>query len=120
MRKNKQFKFSLARQVVELPLLDLHQIRRLSIRRGNKSGMHEANFLPAFSFQSVGDLPRVANEVVTGERQLEPKPPLLRLQAPPRHEASHEAPVSSAIAGEHPLLPNRFQQHPQQIPQRNR
>ena len=45
--------------------VDLHQIRRLSIRLGNISGMHEPNCPPAFSFQSVGDLPRVVDEVVT-------------------------------------------------------
>src|SRR6202023_871411 len=105
---------------LELSILDVHQIRRLSIRLGNKSGMHEPKRSLAFSFESVSDLPRVANEVVTGERKLEPKPPLLRVQAPAHHEASHKAPVSSTIAGEHALLPNRFEQHPQQIPQRNR
>ena len=62
--------------------VDLHQIPRLSIRLGNKSGPHELNCPAAFSFQRLGDLLRIADEVVTGERKLEPKSSFLRVQSP--------------------------------------
>jgi hypothetical protein len=59
--------------------VDLHQSPCLSIRLRNKSGPHELNCPAAFSFQRLGDLPRIADEVVTGERKLEPKSPFLRV-----------------------------------------
>src|ERR1700686_4903014 len=93
--------------------VDLHQIRRLSIRLRNISGMFELNSPTPFSFQSFGALPRIANEVVTGERKLEPKSPFLRVQSPAQHEPSHIAPIRPTIAREHSLLPNRFRQHSQ-------
>jgi len=37
---------------LRLSLLELHEIRRLSIRLANKSGMHKPKCLRAFSFQS--------------------------------------------------------------------
>ena len=93
--------------------VDLHQIRRLSIRLGNISGMFELNCPTPFSFQSFGDLPRIADEVVTGERKLESKSPFLRVQSPAQHEPSHIAPIRPTITQEHALLPNRFKQHSQ-------
>ena len=93
--------------------VDLHQIRRLSIRLGNISGMFELNCPTPFSFQSFGDLPRIADEVVTGERKLEPKSPFLRVQSPAEYEPSHIAPIRPTIAREHALPPNRFKQHAQ-------
>ena len=93
--------------------VDLHQIRRLSIRLGNISGMFELNCPTPFGFQSFGDVPHIADEMVPGERKLEPKPPLLRVQSPAQHEPSHVAPIRPTIAREHTLLPNRFKQHSQ-------
>src|SRR6476469_1756788 len=98
----------MSRQVV-----DLHQIPCLSIRLRNKSGPHELNCPAAFSFQRVGDLPRITDEVVAGDRKLEPKSPFLRVQSPARHEPSYIAPIRPTIAREHSLLPNRFKQHSQ-------
>ena len=98
---------------LRLSLLDLHQIRRLSIRLGNKSGMFELNCPTPFSFQSFGDVPRIADEVVPGERKLEPKSPFLRVQSPAQHEPPHMAPIRPTIAREHALPPNRFKQHVQ-------
>ena len=43
--------------------VDLHQIRRLPIRLGNRSGMLEPNCPTPFSFQSFGDV-RTTEEVV--------------------------------------------------------
>src|ERR1700687_2993258 len=100
--------------------VDLHQIPCLSIRLGNKSGPKELTSPAAFSFQGLGDLPRIADEVVTGERKLEPKSPFLRVQSPTQHEPSHIAPIRPTIAREHALLPNRFKQHSQEIQQRKR
>src|ERR1700675_3085443 len=74
----------------------------------------------AFSFQSFGDVPRIADEVVPGERKLEPKPPLLSVQSPANHEPSQKAPVSPPITGEHALPPNRFEHHPQPVQQGKR
>src|SRR5467141_3166482 len=93
--------------------VDLHQILCLSMRLGNKSGPHELNCPAAFSFQRLGDLPRIADEVVTGERKLEPKSPFLRVQSPAQHELPHIAPIRPTIAREHALLPNRFEHHSQ-------
>src|ERR1700676_3518425 len=73
--------------------VDVHQIARLSVRLGNKSGRHELNCPAVFGFQRLGDLPRIADEVVTGERKLEPKPPFLRVQSPAQREPSHIAPI---------------------------
>ena len=93
--------------------VDLHQIRRLSIRLGNISGMFELNCPTPFSFQRFGNLLRIADEVVTGERKLESKSSFLRMQSPTQHEPSHVAPIRSAIVRKHALLPNRFKQHSQ-------
>src|ERR1700732_2054122 len=100
--------------------VDLHQIRRLSIRLGNISGMFELNCATPFSVQSFGDVPRIADEVVPGERKLEPKSPLLWVQSPAHHEPSQKAPVSPTIAGEHALPPQGFEQHPKQVQQGKR
>src|ERR1700756_4809068 len=93
--------------------VDLHQIRRLSIRLGNISGMFELNCATPFSFQSFGDVAHIADEMVPGERKLESKSPLLRVQSPAQHEPSHIAPIRPTIACEHALLPNRFKQDSQ-------
>src|SRR5712692_1398089 len=93
--------------------VELDQIAWLSMGLGNKSRPHELNSPAAFSFQRLGDLPRIADEVVTGERKLEPKSPFLRVQSPAQHEPSHIAPIRPTIAREHDLLPNRFKQHSQ-------
>src|ERR1700693_826156 len=98
---------------VELPALDLHQIRRWSIRLGNKSGMFELNCPTPFSFQSFGDVARIVDEVVPGEPKLEPKSPFLRVPSPAQHEPPHIAPIRPTIAREHALPPNRFKQHAQ-------
>src|SRR5580692_9800989 len=91
--------------------VDLHQIRRLSLRLGDISGMFELNCPTPFSFQSFGDLPRIADEVVLGERKLEPKSPFLRVQSPAQYEPPHIAPIRPTIAREHALPPNGFEQH---------
>ena len=66
--------------------------------------MFELNCPMALSFQSFGDVPRIANEVVPGERKLEPTPPLLWVQSPANHEPSQKAPVSPTIAESTPCL----------------
>ena len=55
-----------------------------------------------------------------GERKLEPKPPLLWVQSPANYESTQKPPVSPTIAGEHTLLPHRFEYHPQQVQQGKR
>jgi len=50
-----------------------------------------------FRSQSLSDLPRVADEVVPGERQFEAELPLPRVGPPAKHEPSQEAPVSTPI-----------------------
>ena len=93
--------------------VDLHQVRRLSIRLGNRSGMFEPNCPTPFRVQSFGDVPRIADEVVPRERKLEPKSPFLRVQSPAQYEPPHITPIRPTIAREHPLPPNRFKQHAQ-------
>src|SRR5579862_8082213 len=89
-----------------------HKLRvRLSIRLRDRFDPHEVNCPAAFSFQGLGDLPRIADEVVTGERKLEPKSSFLRVQSPAQHEPSHITPIRFTIAREHALLPNGFKQH---------
>ena len=82
--------------------------------------MFELSCPMALSFQSFGDVPRIADEVVPGERKLEPKPPFLWVQSPANHEPSQKAPVIPTIAGEHALPPHGFEHYPQQVQQGKR
>ena|SRR6266496_2227563 len=95
--------------------VDPHQVRglpSLPICLGNKFGTPELHGPATFCFQSLGDLPRIADEVVPGERKLEPKPPLLWIQPAAQHELSDEAPVGPTIAGQYALPPHRFERYP--------
>src|ERR1700694_2461889 len=92
--------------------IDPHQVRGLPICLEDRFGTPELHSPAAFCVQSLGDLPRIADEVVPGKRKLEAKPPLLWVQPPAQHEPSEEAPVGPTIAGHYALPPDRFEHHP--------
>lgn len=64
------------------------------------------------TFQGLGNVFCIADEVVSRKSKFEAKPPFLWVQPPALKEASQKTPVSPAVTGQHSLLPDRFEKHP--------
>jgi hypothetical protein len=65
--------------------VDPYQIRCRSICLEQILGMLKLQGPEAFRLESLGDLSGIPDEVVSGERKLEAKLPLLRVQPPAKH-----------------------------------